>query len=59
MQEQLKKIKENVINSLENIKDLNSLMELKNKYLSKKEKSLYYLPVLAKWILKKERLGEV
>lgn len=36
MQEQLKKIKENVINSLENIKDLNSLMELKNKYLSKK-----------------------
>ena len=36
MQEQLKNIKENVINSLENIKDLNSLMELKNKYLSKK-----------------------
>ena len=36
MQEQLKNIKENVINSLENTKDLNSLMELKNKYLSKK-----------------------
>ena len=36
MQEQLKNIKENVINSLENIKDLNSIMELKNKYLSKK-----------------------
>ena len=48
MQEQLKNIKENVINSLENIKDLNSLMELKNKYLSKREKSLYYLPVLEK-----------
>lgn len=36
MQEQIKNIKENVINSLENIKDLNSLTELKNKYLSKK-----------------------
>lgn len=36
MQEQLKKIKENVIKAIENIKDLNSLMELKNKYLSKK-----------------------
>ena len=36
MQKKKKNIKENVINSLENIKDLNSLMELKNKYLSKK-----------------------
>lgn len=36
MQEQLKNIKENVIKAIENTKDLNSLMELKNKYLSKK-----------------------
>ena len=48
MQEQLKNIKENVINSLENIKDLNSLMELKNKYLSKKGEISLLLASLGK-----------
>ena len=36
MQEQIKLIKEQIINSLENINDLNSLTALKNQYLSKK-----------------------
>lgn len=36
MQEKIKNIKETILNNLQNIKDMNSLTELKNKYLSKK-----------------------
>ena len=36
MQEKIKNIKETILNNLQNIKDINSLTELKNKYLSKK-----------------------
>ena len=36
MQEKLKNIKETIALNLQNIKDLNALAELKNKYLSKK-----------------------
>ena len=36
MQEKIKNIKETILNNLQNIKDINSLNELKNKYLSKK-----------------------
>lgn len=36
MQEKIENIKETILNNLQNIKDINSLTELKNKYLSKK-----------------------
>lgn len=36
MQEKIKNIKETILNNLQNIKDINSLTELRNKYLSKK-----------------------
>ena len=36
MQEKIKNIKETILNNLQNIKDINSLTERKNKYLSKK-----------------------
>ena len=32
MQEKIKNIKETILNNLQNIKDINSLTELKNKY---------------------------
>lgn len=55
MQEQLKNIKENVINSLENTKDLNSLMELKNKYLSKKGEISLLLAGLGKMNIEEKK----
>ena len=36
MQEKIKNIKETILNNLQNIKDINSLTELKSKYLYKK-----------------------
>ena len=36
MQEKIKNIKETILNNLQNIKDINSLKKIKNKYLSKK-----------------------